>query len=255
MKSKRIGVLAFGMILSAGMAQAQLVGNLLLRDSAFTNAGFVNQVFGDFPTYSTGMGSMVSTSEGWNVSDIQVLQIGSSTVGNVNTWYGNVNSAVLNVTRQVAGAPDASVDPTVGTNAGANVVYSGVVSVVLDNGTANVNGDNQSFRMVADTSGIAELQGLAAGDYVFSLAGMADFGLYGQTFTGEATATGSGDYVRNPGGSFALPIGTGWGKVETAFGRPAGSQWGIGINGSVVPEPASLAVLGLGALVLLRRKR
>lgn len=253
----RVGLVGAATLAVSVCAQAQLLqGNLLLRQTAATNLGMVNQVFSDFPTFSTGMGSMVTTPVAWNISDIQIFQIGSTAA--VNTWFGNVNQATLNVSRQTAGAPDASVDPTSSTNSGASIVYSGLVSVVLDEGTANALGANQSFRMTAATGAITQLQGLPAGNYVFSLAGNAPFGTLGQTFTGAANLTGTDDYVRNTGGGFALPSTTNWGTLFSDFstsGAVQGTQWGIGINGAVVPEPASLAALGLGALALIRRRR
>jgi hypothetical protein len=235
-------------------AQAQLTGNLLLRQASFGNIGYVNQVFSDNPSITTGMGSMVTSTQAWNISNIQTLQRGA---GNPNTWWGNVNTATLNVSRQVAGAPDPAIDPTVTTNTGASVVYSGLVSLTLDQGQANGNGANQSFRMTANTSVIGALQNLAAGSYVFSLVPNAALGTFGQTFTVGSTLPGTAnDWTRNPGGGFGFSGGTNWTTMTAAF-PPSGplANWGIGINGSPVPEPTTVAVLGLGALVLIWRRR
>jgi hypothetical protein len=255
MRFIRLGVAVISAAALAGGASAQLLtGNLLLRQTVETNSGYVNQVFPDFPAFSTGMGSLVTVGgAGWAISNIQVFQVGSPTA--TNAWFGNVNQANLTVSRQVSGAPDPAVDPAV-VGSGGNIVYSAVVGVTLDE-AMTVNGvANQSFRMTANTGSITQLQSLAAGNYVFSLVGIASFGNFGQSFTAQATAVGTDDYMRNAGGGFGLPSGTAWGTLATeGFGAAAGTQWGIGINGSPVPEPASMAVLGLGALALLRRRR
>jgi hypothetical protein len=240
----------------ATSAHAQLTGNLLLRQGSFGGRGYVNQNFTDLAAQSTGMGSMVTTTATWNVSNIQTLQLQG---GAVNNWWGNVNSATLNVTRQAGGLPDPAVNPTISTNSGPSVVFSGIVGVVLDQGTATANGPNQAFRMTADTSGIAALQGLAAGNYVFSLVANTTFAVHGQTFTAQSIVAGAtNDYTRNPGGGFNLggPGNTNWVTMTTAY-QPSGpnANWAIGINGSAVPEPASMAALGLGTLAMVRRRR
>lgn len=258
MKIRRLALLGTFVFAILPCAQAQLTGNLLLRQASFAARGYVNQVFADFPLASTGMGSLVSTGEAWNISNIQTLQLQG---GAANSWWGNVNSATLNVSRLVGGIPDSAIDSTITTNVGPSVVYSGTVNVFLDQGQATVNGPNQAFRMTADTSGVAELQGLAAGDYVFSLVANTTFALHGQTFTAQSTLPGTvNDYTRNPGGGFNLgsPGNTAWTTMTVAY-PPSGplANWGIGINGSVapVPEPATLAALGIGAIALIRRRK
>lgn len=248
-----LGTISFAIVASA---PAQLTGNLLLRQGSFNNIGYVNQVFSDNPTITTGMGSMVTSSSAWNISNIQTLHRGAN---GVNNWWTNVNTATLNVSRQVGGMPDPNVDPTIATNTGASVVYSGLVSIVLDQGQANANGPNQSFRITANTTGISALQGLAAGSYVFSLVPNATQAGNGQTFTVGSTVNGaSNDYTRNPSGGFGFgsPGNGGWVTMTVAF-PPSGplANWAIGINGTPVPEPASMAALGLGALALIRRRR
>ncbi len=238
-------------------AQAQLTGNLLLRQGSFTNFRAVNQVMNDNPSFSTGMGSLVTTAQAWNISNIQTLQVAAS---GPNTWWTNVTTATLNVSRQLGVVPDPSIDPTVATNTGPAVVYSGTVNVVLDLPQSNANGANQSFRMTALTSGISALQGLAAGNYVFSLVANAPIFTVGQTFTAGSNVPGVvSDWTRNPGGGFGLggiPNNSQWITMTAGF-PPSGpnANWAIGINGSPVPEPASMTAMGLGALALLRRRK
>lgn len=243
-----LGLIGASMAVSTGASAQVLEGNLLLRPDDPAGTGYVNQVFGDFPTFSTAMGSMVTTLDPWNVSNVQIYLIAG---GSPHTWYGNVTTGVLNVSRQAAGLPDPSIDPALPTNTGPAVVYSGIVPVVTDQG---IEGD-QKFRLAADTSGIAELQGLAPGDYVFTLTGIADFGTFGQAFTVAALGLGAQeDWIRNAGEGFGLTAN--WRTLPDALGAPAGTNWAIGINGSVVPEPSALIALaaGFGALAAKRRR-
>lgn len=242
-----LGLIGASMAIATEASAQVLEGNLLLRQVDPTGIGYVNQVFGDFPDFSTAMGSMVTTLDPWNVSNIQIYLIPSGS----NTWYGNVNTAVLNVSRQAAGVPDPSIDPALPTNTGPAVVYSGIVPVVTDQG---IEGD-QKFRLGADTTGIAELQGLAPGDYVFTLTGIADFSTFGQAFTATALVlSAQEDWIRNTGEGFGLTAN--WRTLPDALGASAGTNWAIGINGSVVPEPSALIALaaGFGALAAKRRR-
>lgn len=234
-----VGSLA--VLASIGSAQV-LEGNLLLRQVDGSNNGWVNQVFPDQATYSSGMGSLITIDGYWEVSEIQLYQVGST----ANTWYGNVNQAVLNVTQQVGGAPDPAYDPTI-VNTGPGVVYSGFVSVTLDQPSA----DNQSFRVRANTATIPELQGIAPGDYVVSLTPVVHYGDYGQTFTASAGVGSIPDYLRNPGDGFGY--GTNWMPLST-IGAEVNSQWAIGING-MVPEPSGILVLAAGLALLARKRR
>ncbi len=234
-----VGSLA--VLASIGSAQV-LEGNLLLRQVDGSNNGWVNQVFPDFADYSTGMGSMVTIDGYWQVWEIQIYQVGSTP----NTWYGNVNQAVLNVTRQVGGAPDSAYDPTI-VNSGAGVVYSDLVSVTQDQPSV----DNQSFRIRALTATIPELQGIEPGDYVFSLAPIVHYGDYGQSFTAGAGVGSAPDYMRNPGNGFGY--GTDWFPIS-AIGTEVNTQWAIGING-MVPEPSGILALAAGLALLARKRR
>ncbi len=230
-------------------AQAQLEGNLLLRQGSFTNVSYMNQWYGDLPGVATAMGAMITTTQTWDISNIQILQNGDQRPGFRNTWFGNVHQGFLNVSRQVNGAPDPSIDPTTNTNVdNPNSVLSSVVLVTLDLPTSNANGANQSFRMTTTSpAGAPQLRRLPPGDYVISFIAIADrHGQFrrGDTLASTATAIGqTPDYIRNPGGYATLPSGTAWGTLRQNFintGAVENMQWAIGINGAIV-QPACLA--------------
>lgn len=246
----RLSLAAIAAVGCVVTANAQtLSGNLLLRQTAGTGVGYVNQNFSDFPTFSAGMGSLVTVSgPAWNINDIQLAYAGAAG----NTITTGVTTALLSVSRQTAGAPDVGHDPTTAQATSSLIVYSGNVNITFD----QIVGLN--FRGIANTASITQLQGLAAGNYVFSLVLNTSFATNGQAFTQTTGATTQNGYVRNTGGGFALPSGTAWGTLATNFaanGATNNTDWAIGINGTTVPEPASMAALGLGALAMIRRRR
>lgn len=235
-------------VLGASASAQSLSGNLLLRQVNSTAGNFVNQTFSDFPATSAGMGSLVTVGGlGWNIANIQLSMTGQPG----NTVPTGVTTAILTVSQQVSGLPSNSIDPNA-INSGSGVVFSGNVGVTFD----TVATSNASFRMIANTSSVSALQGLAAGNYVFSLVMNGNFGASGQAFTNFTTPANGSGYVRNTGGGFGF--GTDWIRLDQYNGDPipANSDWAIGINGTtVVPEPASMAALGLGALALIRKRR
>ncbi len=72
-----------------------------------------------------------------------------------------------------------------------------------------------------------------------------------QSFQQASLAQASDSWARNPGGGFGLPIGTNWGMLSAATTFREAS---MGINGAAVPEPATMAILGLGVAALARRR-
>lgn len=224
------------------VASAQLTGNLHLVQANDGGNGWVNQEFSDFPTYSTGTGNTFTvTGGGWNIANIQqrYLDFGAFIAN-------NVNSARLTVS-QFTGFPSGNHNPIAG-SAGGDIVFSGVVAGVIN----NVSGSLFNFEI--DTTGIGALQGLANGTYLVTATPIASFGANGQAFCMAALAPTGPSWVRNPGGGFGLPAGGGWDELNDAFGG-TDTELGIGINGTAVPEPATMAVLGLGAAAMLRRRR
>lgn len=231
---KKLAIISAFSVLGA-MASAQLTGNLYLSQANDAGSNFVNQEFGDFPTFSTVIGNVVTFSTAVNLTDVQIRMIDSG------SWINNVNSARLTIS-QFTGTP--SGNHTIGAaSAGGDIAYSQIVNAT----TTNVSGT--LFNFTADASGVTNL---AAGTYLVSLTGIANFGARGQAFTQAALSPLTDGWYRNPGGAFGLPAGTGWGMLQPAAGF---REAGMGINGEAVPEPATMAVLGLGVAALARRRR
>lgn len=127
---------------------------------------------------------------------------------------------------------------------------------------ADYNGDVTLYA-VSFTSPMASGPAFLHLDYlVDDIVGLNDSGLYlnGTLLTGTATHTGSTDfsgdvYFESGDVSSLLVSGTNTLYFETfnTGGGPTGLNASARIN--AVPEPATTAVLGLGALGLLRRRR
>lgn len=232
---KKLAIISAFSVLGA-MASAQLTGNLYLSQADDLGGNFVNQEFGDFPTFTTGIGNVVTFGTAVNLTDVQIRMVDSG------SWIANgVNTARLTIS-QFSGTPSAN--HTFGAaSAGGDIAYSAIVNTTINNVSGTL------FNFTADASGVTNL---AAGTYLVSLTGIADFGARGQAFTQAAVAPATDGWYRNPGGAFGLPAGTGWGQLNPAAGF---REAGMGINGEAVPEPATMAVLGLGVAALARRRR
>ena len=233
---KKLVLLAALAVLGA-TANAQLSGNLYLAQANDAGIGIVDQEFSDFPTFSTGAGNVVTFSSSVKLTDVQTRLLDSG------TWVADkVNSARLTISK-FGSAPSNQHTPG-GASSGSDIVYDALI-------TANqTNISNGLFNYVGDASGVPVL---SAGTYFITMTGVAGFGAHGQAFHMESTDTSMDSWARNPGGGFGLAGGTSWFHTIDQAGWT--KQISMGVNGQAVPEPASMAVLGLGALVALKRKR
>lgn len=207
--------------------------DVLYDQSAYTSdyAANVDQEFGDFPQYSSYMADDVSFGSAVTIDSISTFY----TMG--GSWGPGITNARLNIFAKTGSLPGAGDDPAAG------------LSVAV---TFTSLGD--AWQVTASGLGI----NLAAGDYWFALTPQADFGLFGQSFH-YYTAPGSlvGDQVafRNPGGAFGTPGGTNWQTVNGALQGPTDANMALLVEGTIVPAPGALALLGLAGLAGTRRRR
>lgn len=201
---------------------------VLWNQSDYTLEGIVDQEFSDFADFSTFAVGDITLSSASNITSVSTL-IGFFT--NQAGWM-SVNSARLNIFSKTGPFP--TQDPTTGT----------VVSATntLFNATDNI------WEFKASGLNI----NLAAGSYWVGLTPISNFGTNGQAFHATTgTQIGDSSKLRNPGGGFGF--GTEWSEFS-AIGFANGDATLI-VDGAAVPEPASMAVLGLGIAALVRRRR
>lgn len=189
----------------------------------------VDQDFGDFPSFSTyDVDDFTTGGQTWNVDTVHTY----FTKG-FGAWNNSITTGKLSVFSKSGSLPGAG-----------DVPPEYKVPITLIDG-----GDH--WEAVADTSGIAELQGIN-GNYWIGLTPVADFGVYFQEFHAQVgSITGDESAFRNPGGGFGL--GTGWTGIDVLTG--ARQDMAFKLDGSVVPAPGALALLGLGGLAAGRRRR
>jgi hypothetical protein len=70
-------------------------------------------------------------------------------------------------------------------------------------------------------------------------------------FVPDSVFTGAANYVE--GGNNYIYLYSRLGDNLSA--SDGFEEWAYGVDGPIIPEPATVALLGLGALFLLRRKR
>ncbi len=222
------------LVLSLVMAAAGWASADVLWDQSNYNVdinSLVDQEFSDFPTYSSYMVSDVTTDPaGWNISAVTTY----FTKSDGSTW-GGITQARLNLFDRDAALPAASDDPAAGTLVDVTVTDLG-----------------DTFAIKADGLDID-----VTGDIWVGLSPSASFADFGQEFHRAAPMVGDVETAwRNPGEAFGY--GADWVVASTLdSGTPV--EWGVNyeaailIEGTVIPEPASLLLLGLAGLVLRRR--
>ncbi|MCL4209245.1 MAG: hypothetical protein HRU76_12925 [Phycisphaeraceae bacterium] len=217
-------VLGFAAVAAAfaGVAQADVLWHQAPNTGA---AAYVDQEFSDFPTFSTYGVSDVTFGAAATITDVTVYF-------SVNAgWPGVITQGRLNIFAKTGSLPGGGDDPGTGT----------VVNVVVT---------NMGTHMTIKASGLNI--GVGAGSYWIGLTPMTTFGTHGQAFNMQATGNvGDPTAFRNPGGGFGL--GTAWG-TNVLFGGP-GSDHAITIEGTAIPAPGALALLGAAGLVARRRRR
>lgn len=75
----------------------------------------------------------------------------------------------------------------------------------------------------------------------------------GSVVTGGGSYSFSGDYLVDSSANTTIPLGS-TGTYSATFDLDAGN-YSFSLAGQPVPEPTSMALLGLGAVALMRRRR
>jgi len=187
----------------------------------------VDQIFADFPNSSTFFVNDVSFSDPVEINSVTAY------FTNINGGWpiGGSGTAVLNIFSKTGALPATGDDPTAG------------MAVSVD-----YNAAATGIAVVAD--GLSE--NLPAGDYWVGLTPELDFATFGQEFHQSAFSTELDlSAFRNPGGDFGF--GTDWNPstlLDAGFQDAA-----LTLQGRIIPAPATAALLGLGGLVAVRRRR
>jgi|GEM_PF-2746398 len=211
------------------------------------DAGFVNQVFSDFPTDSVYEMGEVNNSQAWTINSVSII------VESTNAATPSITSAVLNIfddgTSNPAGGGSGD-DPTTGQTV--------AVSTVLDT-ALGTNANGYTFYMIT-ASGLNI--SMAAGSHWVGLTPNTSFSAQGEPFFTVNSLNSAGatfaDNSRNPGGAFGFPSGTNWGDAGTNVAIDQNAAYGsIDLVGTIqsVPAPSAMAFLGLGIGALLIRRR
>lgn len=225
--------MADGPVNSGGSA-ASFAGSeasVLWDQTGSVKSGVIDQKFADFPTADTYMVDDFTTGGAtWDLTGITGVYYG----GNGN-WAG-LTSARISLFAKGGSMPLATDIP--------GLASAPVIVTPISGG----------FLVSADLSGVAACQGIT-GDFWIGMTPETTFGVDGQQFHGVLTDDQYGDNyaVRNPGEFFAK--GPDWMGGDT-FVAPGneGDMW-FQLSGNVVPTPGAAALLGLGGLVIGRRRR
>jgi hypothetical protein len=217
-----------------GLFVAPVSAAVLWDQSSFDPSvnALVDQEFGDFPDYSSYMVMDVTTDAGgWNVESVSTYFTNAG-----GTFEFGVNQGRLSIFAKTGALPTAADNP----------VSSAIVPVTVTN-----MGDHY----LIEASGLSEsLAGST--DYWIGLTPIADFGIFGQEFhNAAAPLIGADTAWRNPGAAFGF--GGDWqtvAAVDTSGLWVGGYDAAFKVEGTVVPEPASLMLIALGGIAVLRRR-
>lgn len=231
----------------AGAAQAGMIYDLRFADGSHTQVAQAGQ------TYHLQLWVQVTGSDGNHAndalnsaSDIEMLSNQAS--GGAITSGGLQNAALV-----------APWDGLNGSQVGTSSDLNG--DGVIDWGSSSTGSGNTNYMIARPTGGAAQVAGGSVGlevdanTWEYEIATF-DF-LAGTVGSGTTTISSVHPNVASfP--AFSLLLGSIDGtsyKVTSGSGSASNPAWNNGVTFTAVPEPASLSLLGLGALGLLGRRR
>ena len=178
--------------------------------------------------------------------------------GAIGDGAGSNTAGVARViTLTVSGTGQTVTGLTLAGGLGMTHTWLGDLTVVLSRGAVSVDLMDRNYRTTQTSFGLSSD---LAGNYMFT-------NTVGDTMTASAAAGTHSRWNGSTGGGSTTAAGTFAGFNGVALdgvwtltvtdwaGGDVGAIQGMRIVGTAVPEPASMAALGLGAAALLRRRR